>query len=220
MGTITQSGSGYGMDFEPDSISFSHLLDLSTEVCDIIPISDQIAEREEWKLDTLLVVVDMQNDFVTGEKGTVEARRILPAVNEKIRQAQRVIYTLDTHNQKFHSAQEGKNAPKEHCKRGSWGHSLAEGLLFREGSEIIEKHTYGSLKLGQTVRELADMGEIEAVELIGVCTDACVITNALLIKTFCPKLPVYLDAACCAGETPQGHKAALEVLKVCQVKIK
>lgn len=208
------------MDFEADSMNFSHLFDFSPEVRDIIPISDQITEREVWKLDTLLIVVDMQNDFVTGEKGTTEARKILPAVNEKIQRAQRVIYTLDTHNQKFHSAQEGKNAPKEHCKRGSWGHSLAEGLIFKEGSEIIEKHTYGSLKLGQSVRELADMGEIDAVELIGVCTDACVITNALLIKTFCPKLPVYVDASCCAGETPQGHEAALVVLKTCQVKIK
>lgn len=171
-------------------------------------------------MDTLLIVVDMQNDFVTGKKGTQEAQMILPAVNEKIRQAQRVIYTLDTHNQKFLSGQEGKNDPREHCKRGTWGHSLADGLIFKENSEIMEKHTYGSLKLGQTVRDLVDMGEIDAVELIGVCTDACVITNALLIKTFCPKLPVYVDPSCCAGETPQGHKAALEVLKVCQVKIK
>ena len=90
-------------------------------------------------------------------------------------------------------------------------------------NQIMRRVQNGELPAGKklpTVRELADMGEIEAVELIGVCTDACVITNALLIKTFCPKLPVYLDAACCAGETPQGHKAALEVLKVCQVKIK
>lgn len=84
---------------------------------------------------------------------------------------------------------------------------------------MIEKHTYGSLKLGETVRELVDLGEIDAVELIGVCTDACVITNALLIKTFCPKLPISVDASCCAGETPQGHQAALEIMKVCQIKV-
>ena len=161
----------------------------------------------------------MQNDFVTGEKGTVEARRILPAVNEKIRQAQRVIYTLDTHNQKFHSAQEGKNAPKEHCKRGSWGHSLAEGLLFREGSEIIEKHTYGSLRLGQTVRELADMGEIEAVELIGVCTDICVSSSALSLRAFLPETPIGVVASCCAGVTPQSHQTALDAMAACQIDI-
>lgn len=169
-------------------------------------------------MNTLLIVIDMQNDFLTGEKGTKEAQTILPAVNAKIEQAQHVIYTLDTHNESFLSTQQGKN--DEHCKKGSWGHSLADGLTVKENAEIIEKHTYGSLKLGETVRELADLGEIDAVELIGVCTDACVITNAILIKTFCPKLTVSVDASCCAGETPQGHRAALEIMNVCQVKLK
>ena len=171
-------------------------------------------------MKTLLIVVDMQNDFLTGKKGTAEAQAILTAVNAKIEQAQHVIYTLDTHDDCFVSSQQGRKTPDEHCKKGSWGHSLADGLTVKENAEIIEKHTYGSLKLGETVRELLDLGEIDAVELIGVCTDACVITNALLIKTFCPSLPVYVDASCCAGETPQGHRAALEIMKVCQVIIK
>ena len=168
----------------------------------------------------LLIVVDMQNDFLTGALGTKEAQEILPAVNEKIRNAERVIYTLDTHTDDYLSTQEGQNIPVEHCMKGTWGHALADGLVQRDDALRIEKPTFGSVELGQKVRELEKNGEIDSVELIGVCTDVCVITNALLIKSFCPQLPVSVDAACCAGVTPQAHETALAAMRACQVEIK
>ena len=167
----------------------------------------------------LLVVIDMQNDFVTGVLGTKEAQEILPLVNEKIAQAQRVIYTLDTHGEDYLSTQEGRKLPVPHCIRGTWGHALADGLLVKDGSEKIEKPTFGSVTLGETVRGMLERGEIDSVELIGVCTDICVISNAMLLKAYCTELPVSVDASCCAGVTPQSHETALNAMRACQIAI-
>lgn len=167
----------------------------------------------------LLVVIDMQNDFVTGVLGTKEAQEILPLVNEKIAQAQRVIYTLDTHGEDYLSTQEGRKLPVVHCVKGTWGHTLADGLLVKDGSEKIEKPTFGSVVLGETVRRMFERGEIDSVELIGVCTDICVISNAMLLKAYCTELPVSVDASCCAGVTPQSHETALNAMRVCQIAI-
>ncbi len=167
----------------------------------------------------LLVVIDMQNDFVTGVLGTKEAQEILPLVNEKIAQAQRVIYTLDTHGEGYLSTQEGRKLPVVHCVKGTWGHALADGLLVKDGSEKIEKPTFGSVTLGETVRGMLERGEIDSVELIGVCTDICVISNAMLLKAYCPELPVLVDASCCAGVSPQSHETALNAMQACQISI-
>ncbi len=167
----------------------------------------------------LLVVIDMQNDFVTGVLGTKEAQEILPLVNEKIAQAQRVIYTLDTHGEGYLSTQEGRKLPVVHCIRGTWGHALADGLLVKDGSEKIEKPTFGSVTLGETVRGMLERAEIDSVELIGVCTDICVISNAMLLKAYCTELPVSVDASCCAGVTPQSHETALNAMQACQIAI-
>ena len=167
----------------------------------------------------LLVVIDMQNDFVTGVLGTKEAQEILPLVNEKIAQAQRVIYTLDTHGEDYLSTQEGRKLPVVHCVKGTWGHMLADGLLVKDGSEKIEKPTFGSVALGETVRGMLERAEIDSVELIGVCTDICVISNAMLLKAYCPELPVLVDASCCAGVTPQSHETALNAMRACQIAI-
>ena len=167
----------------------------------------------------LLVVIDMQNDFVTGVLGTKEAQEILPLVTEKIAQAQRVIYTLDTHGEDYLSTQEGRKLPVVHCVKGTWGHALADGLLVKDGSEKIEKPTFGSVTLGETVRGMLERGEIDSVELIGVCTDICVISNAMLLKAYCPELPVLVDASCCAGVTPQSHETALNAMQACQIAI-
>ena len=167
----------------------------------------------------LLVVIDMQNDFVTGVLGTKEAQEILPLVNEKIAQAQRVIYTLDTHEENYLSTQEGRKLPVPHCIKGTWGHALADGLLVKDGSEKIEKPTFGSVTLGETVRGMLERGEIDSVELIGVCTDICVISNAMLLKAYCTELPVSVDASCCAGVTPQSHETALSAMRACQIDI-
>lgn len=167
----------------------------------------------------LLVVIDMQNDFVTGVLGTKEAQEILPLVNEKIARAQRVIYTLDTHEENYLSTQEGRKLPVPHCIKGTWGHALADGLLVKDGSEKIEKPTFGSVTLGETVRGMLERGEIDSVELIGVCTDICVISNAMLLKAYCTELPVSVDVSCCAGVTPQSHETALSSMRACQIDI-
>ncbi len=170
-------------------------------------------------MKTLLIVIDMQNDFVTGTLGTAEAKQILPGVNEKIAAAQQVIFTRDTHGADYLSTREGQKLPVEHCIAGTWGHALAEGLLVPEGSRCIDKPTFGSTELAEMVKEGFEAGEIGAVQLIGVCTDICVISNALLIKAYCPELPLSVDAACCAGVTPESHERALAAMASCQIDI-
>lgn len=171
-------------------------------------------------MNDLLIVVDMQNDFVSGVLGSAEARAIVPRVNEKIGAARRVIYTLDTHGENYLSTQEGGKLPVVHCVRGTWGHALADGMLAREDAEKLEKPTFGSTALGERVRDLFEQGEIDGVELVGVCTDICVISNALLLKAYCPELPVAVDAACCAGVTPESHETALAAMRACQIEVR
>ena len=167
----------------------------------------------------LLIVVDMQNDFVTGVLGTREAQMILSAVNAKIAAAEQVIFTLDTHDETYLSTQEGRLLPVPHCLRGTWGHALAEGMCLPEESERIEKPTFGSVTLGQRVRELYEEGKISSAELIGVCTDICVISNAMLIKAAMPEVPVRICSGCCAGTSEEAHKTALAAMAGCQIEI-
>ena len=167
----------------------------------------------------LLIVVDMQNDFVTGALGSKEAIGILSAVNEKIARSELVVYTLDTHTDEYLATQEGHNLPVVHCVKGTWGHALADGLLVKPDSLRIEKPTFGSLELGAYVKRSFESGEIDFAELVGVCTDVCVISNALLLKAHCPQLPISVDASCCAGVTPQSHENALEAMKMCQITV-
>ena len=170
-------------------------------------------------MKNLLIVVDMQNDFVSGVLGSQEARQILPEVNRRISEAETVLYTLDTHEEDYLSTQEGKNLPVVHCVKGTWGHKLADGLLVKEGSKQIEKPTFGSVELGQYVKELYTSGQIGSVALIGVCTDICVISNALLLKAYCPELPVSVVSHCCAGVTPESHENALKAMSMCQIAV-
>ena len=168
---------------------------------------------------TLLIVIDMQNDFVTGALGTAEAQAIVPHVNAKIAAADAVVYTLDTHGEDYLATQEGKRLPVPHCIRGTWGHALADGLTVRAEAGRIEKPTFGSTALGELVRSRFAAGEIDRVELVGLCTDICVISNAMIAKAFLPEVPVTVDAACCAGVTPESHRNALNAMKMCQVRI-
>ena len=170
-------------------------------------------------MKTLLIVVDMQNDFVSGALGTPEARAILPAVNAKIAAAKEVLFTLDTHGADYPETQEGRNLPVPHCIKGTWGHALAEGMIVPAGAEMLEKPTFGSVALGELVRRRFAAGEIDSVELIGLCTDICVISNALLLKAYCTELPVRVDAACCAGVTPDSHANALSAMEMCQITV-
>lgn len=166
----------------------------------------------------LLVVVDMQNDFVDGSLGTKEAVSIVPLVKERIREAQQegweIIFTRDTHESGYLKTQEGRRLPVEHCIRGTEGWEIVDELKPYAG-HVIDKPSFGSLELMEYVRD----GGYEKAELIGLCTDICVVSNALLIKAAVPEMPVEVRRSCCAGVTPESHEAALQTMSMCQVEI-
>ncbi len=168
----------------------------------------------------LLVVVDMQVDFVNGALGTPEACGIVGKVKEKIEAAKRegaeVIFTLDTHGEDYMETQEGKYLPVPHCIRGTEGWRLVPELRpLAEGCVKLEKPAFGSISLAH----LAGKGQYEEIELIGLCTDICVISNALLLKAALPEVPIRVDASCCAGVTPESHENALKAMKMCQILV-
>ena len=169
----------------------------------------------------ILIVIDMQNDFIDAALGTKEAEAIVEAVKEKIRSfpAENVIATMDTHGENYMETQEGKYLPVPHCIKGTNGWKLRPdiaGLL--EGAKIYEKPTFGSTALAADLQALSQKEEIE-LELIGLCTDICVVSNALLLKAFMPEVKISVDAGCCAGVTPEKHLAALETMRSCQIQI-
>lgn len=174
----------------------------------------------------VLVVVDMQNDFVDGALGTKEAVEILPKVVEKIKNFDgQILYTRDTHEGNYMDTQEGNYLPVPHCVRGTKGWQLNPQIEALRSGDPVDKPTFGSVELGKLLKaqgeKLKSEGKdgIESVTLIGLCTDICVISNALLIKAFLPETPIFVDAACCAGVTPKSHKNALEAMKVCQIQV-
>ncbi len=169
----------------------------------------------------ILIVVDMQNDFVDGVLGTKDAVKILPRVREKIQAFRgKILYTKDTHGADYLNTQEGRNLPVEHCIKGTKGWRIHPSLeKLSDGEDVIEKPTFGSVELGMRLQRLQETEEISAVTLIGVCTDICVISNAMIVKAFLPEVPVYVDASCCAGVTPQSHEDALQAMEVCQIKV-
>ena len=173
--------------------------------------------------EKVLIVVDMQKDFVDGVLGTKEAQAIVPAVVEKIKSFDgTVIYTRDTHQSDYMETQEGKKLPVPHCMEGSEGWELIEPLdklQKQAGAVIYDKPTFGSVALADDLKKEYDKGVIKEVELICVCTDICVVSNALLIKANMPELTVKLDASCCAGVTVEKHEAALETMRSCQVEV-
>ena len=162
-----------------------------------------------------LIVVDMQNDFIDMALGTKEAVAIVPKVMEKIRQYQekggRIIYTRDTHEENYLDTPEGKKLPVKHCIRGTKGWEIAEGLYI-EGCKIIDKPNFGWPHWAEEA--------LEDVELVGLCTDICVVSNALIIKATFPEANVTVDPSCCAGVTPESHKAALKTMQMCQIDVK
>ncbi len=168
----------------------------------------------------ILIVVDMQNDFIDQALGTKEAVGIVEHVAKKIKGFDgKVIYTQDTHPENYLETQEGKNLPVKHCVKGSEGWQISAILPVKEDDTVIEKPTFGSVELGVYLKKLAEDVEIEEIEVIGLCTDICVISNALLIKAFLPEVKISVDASCCAGVTPESHKNALEAMKMCQISI-
>lgn len=169
----------------------------------------------------LLIVVDMQNDFVDGALGTPEAQSIVEKVVEKIRSypERDVIVTLDTHTSDYMATQEGKNLPVVHCVRGTKGWELNPAVAEAAAhAKVYEKPTFGSIRLAEDLRVLSQFEDLE-LELIGLCTDICVVSNALLLKAAMPEVPISVDAACCAGVTPATHDSALATMQMCQIKV-
>lgn len=171
-----------------------------------------------------LIVIDMQKDFVTGALGTKEAQAILPNVIARIEAAkaagETVLYTLDTHETNYMDTAEGRKLPVPHCIRGSQGWEIIDQLAeYTQDRTIVDKPTFGSAELGQVLTKLDGEETIEKITLIGLCTDICVISNALLAKAFLTEAEVAVDAACCAGVTPESHNNALAAMKVCQITV-
>ena len=166
----------------------------------------------------LLVVVDMQRDFIDGSLGTKEAQAIVPAVRDKVVTYQAegwdVVFTLDTHEEHYLDTQEGKKLPIRHCIAETDGWELCEELGDFKG-RYFEKNTFGSMELAQWAAKKG----YEEIELVGLCTDICVISNAMLLKAFLPEVPIMVDSLCCAGVTPESHERALEAMKACQIEV-
>ena len=166
-----------------------------------------------------LICVDMQNDFIDGALGTKEAEAIVPFVKEKLRKARQedteVIFTRDTHFEDYLTTQEGKKLPVEHCIKNTEGWEISRELEVLD-SVIFDKITFGSVELPEYLKKIKDL---EAVELIGLCTDICVISNAMLIKAAFPEITVRVDSSCCAGVTPASHENALNAMKMCQIEV-
>lgn len=164
----------------------------------------------------VLIIIDMQNDFVDGSLGTNEAKCIVPAVVKKAEFAIKnnidIIFTKDTHYSDYLNTSEGKNLPIEHCIKGSSGWEIVPDLK-KYALKVIEKNTFGSVDLPNEVKCY------DEIELVGLCTDICVISNALILKAHYPEKNISVDASCCAGVTPQSHENALEAMKMCQIKV-
>lgn len=168
----------------------------------------------------ILIVVDMQNDLIDGALGTPEAVAIVPAVKEKIEQFEgTVLFTRDTHFENYMETQEGRNLPVPHCIKGTDGWQIRSELDALRKTEAIDKVTFGSSELPQVLAAINENDPIEEITLIGLCTDICVISNAMLVKAFFPEIPVTVDAKCCAGVSPETHENALNAMAVCQIKI-
>lgn len=166
----------------------------------------------------LLIVVDMQNDFITGALGSAQAKAIVPKVAQKLAQRRsegwQAVFTRDTHGPDYLDTREGKKLPVPHCIKDTPGWQICDELAV-EDALVVDKPTFGSPQLAH----LAARMEPERVELVGLCTDICVISNALLLKAAVPEAEVTVDASCCAGVTPESHENALRAMAACQVEV-
>ena len=181
--------------------------------------------KENGKADSemkkVLVVVDMQNDFIDGSLGTVQAQGIVSKVISKIKSysADCIYATRDTHGEDYLESSEGKNLPVVHCVKGSKGWEIRpEVAEAMPQAVILDKPTFGSTELAKLLYRENEKEELE-VELVGLCTDICVVSNALLLKSFLPENRISVDASCCAGVTPESHEAALATMKMCQIMV-
>ena len=171
----------------------------------------------------ILVVVDMQQDFICGSLGTAEAQAIIPKVIEKIEGFDGTIYfTKDTHGEDYLQTAEGKKLPVEHCIAGTPGWEIPESLLRAardKDYEVIEKPTFGSEKLAETLKGIHETDSDMTIQFVGLCTDICVVSNAIVAKMYLPDIQISVDANCCAGTSPEAHDAALLTMKMCQIDL-
>lgn len=168
----------------------------------------------------LLLVVDMQNDFITGALGTKEAQDILPRVIAKVQQFQGpVLFTRDSHDEDYAHSQEGRLLPVAHCQVGTEGWQIQEDLEALRRLPALDKPAFGSLELAQRVRAIHQETTFASITLVGLCTDICVISNAMILKAALPEVKIIVDAACCAGVSPDSHRTALQAMKACQIFI-
>ena len=162
----------------------------------------------------VLIVVDMQNDFVDGVLGTPEAKAIVDNVKAKIceyrKNGHHIIFTRDTHTEEYLTTNEGKHLPYEHCIYCTRGWDIVSGLEV-PGCMYIDKPTFGWTGWG--------MYDFNEIEIVGLCTDICVVSNALILKATFPEANITVDASCCAGVTPKSHEAALLTMKMCQINV-
>ncbi len=171
-------------------------------------------------MQNILVVVDMQNDFVSGALGNKTNEEIVAPLKEKILSFEgRVIYTRDTHSKDYMSTEEGKNLPVPHCIKGTWGWEIIAPLKDIRDCMVIDKPTFGSTVLGEVLRGLDEKEKVATVTLMGLCTDICVISNAFVAKAFLPDAHIAVDASLSRGVTPESHRTALQAMKGCQIEI-
>jgi len=161
-----------------------------------------------------LIVIDMQNDFIDGSLGTKEAVKIVKSVRAKIeayrKAGDRILFTRDTHHEDYPETNEGRHLPVVHCIEGTEGWEIRDGLTI-EGDEIINKPSFGYTGW--------QAYEFDEIELVGLCTDICVVSNAMILKALFPEIRISVDASCCAGVTPESHQAALTTMRMCQIEI-
>ena len=169
----------------------------------------------------IFVVADMQNDFISGALGTAEAKLIVNGVKERAENFEGLVFfTRDTHLEDYMNTQEGEKLPEPHCIKGTWGWEICDELKeISETTEICDKPTFGSVELMESIKELGLEEEIESITLLCLCTDICVISNAMLLKAALPETKIIVDGTLSAGVTPISHKNALEAMKMCQIEV-
>lgn len=178
----------------------------------------------------ILLMVDVQNDFITGSLGSPDAERILPFICKKVEKfilkyPKGFIYTMDTHDKNYGLTLEGRFLPTEHCIAGTDGWKLPDMLekivLSDDEAVMLKKYAFASSDLPHIINSvlIKNNSALEAIEIIGLCTDVCVISNALLLKAFFPETDIIVDSSCCAGTSPESHERALEVMKMCNINI-
>ena len=180
-----------------------------------------VSEMECFTMRRLLLVIDMQNDFIDGALGAPEAEAIVDRVVKEIQQypSADILATRDTHPENYLETQEGRHLPVIHCVKGTSGWELNDKIAAAlKDAAIIDKPTFGSKELAERVAALAQRDDLD-ITLVGLCTDICVVSNALLLKAFLPETPIRVIADCCAGVTPESHRAALDTMRMCQIQI-